>query len=549
MRHIALALALLLALSTPGFSAAPWFGLVTPSNGQEVCGSNVEISVSYDTATDEAVTYVELLMDGARVQERTLDEYRTRGICSFIWDASGYANGKHKVTVKLYSGEKLIGSTSGTFKVANQSLDGTPPTIEYFNIKPGQLLKGQVEVQLRATDDSGTAPLVSIFIDSQLKLIKNSPPYAYLWDTTLYDDGMHVVEAWAYDASGNRTVAKSVQVAIKNQMAPVELAQKVKPAKTPALANTVEPKGIKNTTKPIIASSTPVTVPAVKPVQVAAVPKELPAVKTEAARAVVPSVSSGGGAITTMPVIEHTGPLVEFIDSDYSISETRTTLVEPEIVTPTADIKPAVKVPAEKPVVKVVEPKPLPKQSVVAKVVETPAVGAALGAAALIAPSVSIPKLSAKPAKMALLPSSEYKLAPAKSFEPNLNAEPAAKPASAATPAGKMKAEIYGEKFTIDTAVMKGIPTAPLRQIWEHTGGQLFWHPESQTVKGYSREVDLELTIGNKSALVNNTSVFMPIAPYLDNGRAMVGLSFLQQAFRMDLQYDDKTGEFALVVQ
>jgi len=77
----------------------------------------------------------------------------------------------------------------------------------------------------------------------------------------------------------------------------------------------------------------------------------------------------------------------------------------------------------------------------------------------------------------------------------------------------------------------------------------LFWYPEKKLVKGFSREVDLELRIGDRRAIVNRVPVYMEIAPYIADGRTMVGISFLRYAFRMDLEENEKTGQLALVVR
>jgi len=524
------------------------YGLVAPPAGKVLAGKRVEISASYNTGSDEQVTDVELEIDGQPIQTRRLDPPRTRGISSFIWDASDCPNGVHRITVKLYSDGRLLGAVSGQYRVANRPPDTTPPAVTYFNVRPGQTVSGRIELKIKATDDSGEPPLVSVFIDHSLKLLKNNPPYSYIWDTTLYDDGEHQIEVWAYDAAGNRATAPALPIVVRNKMAPLKIAQNVKPDKNRAAASTtgpvpkVAPKAsvpapvsgagagavsshndsvaalttttptVKETAQSNTNQTAEPTATEPKPQEMAAIPVPLPSFEPAAARSVEPGQSTGGVALRTEQAADR-APLVEFID-------------EP------AEVK--------------VEASAGPSE------LAHPALGAHLAEANGLSPAISLPRAAAKETQVALRPTGWFEAAGPKRVPPSAETTKIAKLAlepATEVPAGRLRGEMYGREFTIDAEVNRGIPVAPLREVWEPTGGQLFWYPEKKLVKGFSREVDLELRIGDRRAIVNRVPVYMEIAPYIADGRTMVGISFLRYAFRMDLEENEKTGQLALVVR
>ncbi|MGB9620478.1 MAG: hypothetical protein ACPL7K_08715, partial [Armatimonadota bacterium] len=99
------------AMMTPavGVAVAAATGtLLSPPPGEKVTSRNVEVSVGYNTQSDLKVTRLELWVDGRRVAVRSLVRPETRGVCSFWWDTSGFARGPHKLSVKIFAGEKLV---------------------------------------------------------------------------------------------------------------------------------------------------------------------------------------------------------------------------------------------------------------------------------------------------------------------------------------------------------------------------------------------------------------------------------------------------------
>ena len=79
--------------------------------------------------------------------------------------------------------------------------------------------------------------------------------------------------------------------------------------------------------------------------------------------------------------------------------------------------------------------------------------------------------------------------------------------------------------FDVEPRVEAGIPLAPFRQIFEHTGGQVMWAADAKTVRALNADREVIIKVGSPSATVNGQSVSMERTSYIDRGRTIVPLS------------------------
>jgi hypothetical protein len=100
--------------------------------------------------------------------------------------------------------------------------------------------------------------------------------------------------------------------------------------------------------------------------------------------------------------------------------------------------------------------------------------------------------------------------------------------------------------FDVPPRVVHGMPLAPFRQIFEHTGGTVEWYAQSKTVRAINPNREIEFRIGQRTATVNDQSLKMQTAPYIDRGRAIVPLSFVKDALNVSVQYDPQTGHILI---
>jgi LysM repeat protein len=101
--------------------------------------------------------------------------------------------------------------------------------------------------------------------------------------------------------------------------------------------------------------------------------------------------------------------------------------------------------------------------------------------------------------------------------------------------------------FDVTPRVENGLPLAPFRQIFEYAGGVVVWYPETQEVRAANDRTEIKLQIGSKDAKVNQVVVVMDRAAFLDSGRTIVPISFMEKAMELKAEYDVKSGTIILV--
>ncbi len=263
----------------PVCAETSWVSIVSPGPGEVLAGRRAEVSVSFNTGSAQKVTRVDIDVEGQRCGTRNLAEPTSKGISSFLVDTTRFANGVRSIVVKVYSGTVLIGSASSKSAVSNSTIDVLPPTIKFVGVTQGKVVSGTTEIEVSARDGSDKDPLVSVMVDKSLKLIRNTPPYRYSWNTAEYENGRHTLHAYAYDEAGNRGDAQEIEVTVRNAGASIAEV----PAETPKVAAVEAPKSAAIETQVVVRTET---------ARPAVIPMERTASQTSAARTATPSVSS-----------------------------------------------------------------------------------------------------------------------------------------------------------------------------------------------------------------------------------------------------------------
>jgi hypothetical protein len=101
--------------------------------------------------------------------------------------------------------------------------------------------------------------------------------------------------------------------------------------------------------------------------------------------------------------------------------------------------------------------------------------------------------------------------------------------------------------FDVSPRLENGIPLTPFRQIMEHAGGVVVWYPETQDVRAANDQKEVKLHIGSKEAKVNEVVFVMDRAAFVDSGRTIVPMSFMEKALDLKAEYDVKTKTVMLV--
>lgn len=545
----------------------------------------VEISAFYQGSVGNQVVSIELFVDGNKAAQKVLDAPETRGVVSFLIDASALSSGPHRIVVRVTGSDAEIASARSSFSyqapapVAAPAPEETAPrTVTPLQTTPAPTLsivpprgmedgqvQGTVKLRVQASDPSGKAPFVSIFIDRQFKTLRNYAPYEFDWDTTTAPNGYHTIEAFGYNDAQAVGHAQSLRLYVNNPGGRTERRTDLLDA-APAphvrkASKSISPLGRKAHT----------------------VARRPQAPLLAIAKAATPSVGRASHRLRMAQV--------------FALIQRSARLSEMPALPPPFVGEAAVPAPlgAAKPAIEVVRP----HASVPTRGFKPFAHGAAIGMGrALLALTPSThPVRMANPKLMRLSPvgltgaelSSEFMLSPTL---PQIKATVSAHTTLAAGPnktlrvmtsvpqtrqtvrahtlraaralrvhMPKMASQINWLRAVGQSTVLfnssrlpldrplsaqGSVMFGPLRQIFQQGGGSLMWQARTGIVHARSQNRDVLVTIGKKSALVNNAVVMLDGRPYLNDGRTMIPLSFLKQAMNVDVNYDPASGHLVI---
>jgi hypothetical protein len=97
---------------------------------------------------------------------------------------------------------------------ALSNIGASPPTVSITSPASGSIVSGNATVNVLATSSTGIDS-VSLSVDGKLVGTDLTSPFSFVWDTTVYADGSHTLEAIATDINGNTSSASNT-VTIEN---------------------------------------------------------------------------------------------------------------------------------------------------------------------------------------------------------------------------------------------------------------------------------------------------------------------------------------------
>jgi len=102
---------------------------------------------------------------------------------------------------------------------------------------------------------------------------------------------------------------------------------------------------------------------------------------------------------------------------------------------------------------------------------------------------------------------------------------------------------VDGKATSIEAApeIVNSRTFVPIRFIAETFGSTVEWLPETQGITITLGDTTIGLQIGNATAVIGGNIVSLPAAPYIKNGRTMVPLRVISDAFGGDVAWDPAT--------
>lgn len=96
-------------------------------------------------------------------------------------------------------------------------------------------------------------------------------------------------------------------------------------------------------------------------------------------------------------------------------------------------------------------------------------------------------------------------------------------------------------KFDVKPRVRNGVALTPFRHLFEHAGGKVTWENSLKKVSGKTDGTALSFIIGDGFAMLNGLRVELEETSFLESGRAIVPLSFVQSALNLNVQFDPRS--------
>lgn len=504
-----------------------------PSNS----GDRIVLDISYRGGT---VDTVELYLDKALVAKRQIGTSQTRGMISFQLETTYLTEGPHEALVKAYGADGKVAVIPVKLTIAAADLSA-PVRITYPT--NGIQVSGSVPIRVRLDPDlQRQKPYVTFFVDRELQVLRNYPPYEYIWDTTRVNNGWHLVEAWTQADTGSPFKARPVNVNVNNPTGETKKLETIEQLAGPKKQTVIDMTPVAPKQPSLAAPVNGIghadpTVEGARPARI-----ELPTRPTTAGSSVAAEPRIGGLASSTLPPASAR----PFAAPDFKLAAPAPQMVGGVVVQPkgriapvaaglpslagTADIRPAVSpLATSRPVMTPA----MPSRPVVTPA-EAPAASTVTARAGETLRSVS--KRTGAPAR---------EIARLNATRPGAHLAAGENVIVPST----FEVAFDGARIAFDVAprVEGGIKLAPFRQIFEHTGGRLYWFGGSaQTVRAVNNTREIEIKIGSNTALVNNQPLTMEHKAYIVSGRTIVPLTFVRDALNVTVHYDPASGRLLI---
>lgn len=551
-----LALATSASLTTAALAPALAEKVTTPAGN----GLQLTLTAAGTVPADAALTLdvrfeggslrmVELQVDGTTVKKKSLLTRSNRGHLEFEIESGLLGEGLHDIVIRAQDASGNIATTTTQVKVTS----GATTLVKFVALKSKSMVQGVVPIEVKL-DPSIHNPYVTFLIDDAFQALTNYAPFTLNWDSTKVTNGLHTVSIEVYDGD---TLAKvkstSLQLNINN---PGGLTNRQN--ETPDLRS--NKSGGANPTATAINS-------AIDSSRYSAVPHsnlETPGASDSLSRLSASAPSATGALRSTAPGNLNSESAPAKPVSPLAPINTISKLVPATPVAPAAPYTHVMPISSSnidranstENRVKVGKPGVLgvfadPRQF---------ATLAASNPSSRLAHTVHPRRagnMAARPALTMEMDAVEstpaHVSAPKREVEMSHEVAPIKIARGARVLPGFNNAQTMQIAFDntriafdVPPRVEHGMPIAPFRQIFEHTGGAIQWFNQSKTLRAFSGTREIELHVGDSEAKVNNQTVQIEAKTFIEKGRTLVPLSFVRDALDVTVTYDAVTGHLRI---
>ncbi|MDB5054518.1 MAG: hypothetical protein JWM44_2568 [Bacilli bacterium] len=95
--------------------------------------------------------------------------------------------------------------------------------------------------------------------------------------------------------------------------------------------------------------------------------------------------------------------------------------------------------------------------------------------------------------------------------------------------------------FSVDPTIDNGTTLVQFKPVFEKLGLTVTWNGDTQTVTGTTYNLNIQLTIGSKTVVVNGKEEQLTVAPKIINDVTMIPLRFVGEASGREVSWDGRT--------
>jgi hypothetical protein len=182
----------------------PLVEITSPAGGETVSGV---VFVQVSASSSLGISFVDLSVDGESLGIDQAYPY------NFSWDTADLDPGLYTLTATAEDVSGGAGCASVDVIVeAPEPGDTIPPSVSIAYPEIGAVVSGIIRVSVNANDNAGVTR-VELYVDGNLTAEWTSAPFTAEWNVDETPGGQHIIQAKAFDASGNSTVSSNVSVA------------------------------------------------------------------------------------------------------------------------------------------------------------------------------------------------------------------------------------------------------------------------------------------------------------------------------------------------
>ena len=185
---------------------APAVAITSPVTGSTVQGI---VSIGVIATDNVGVVWVDCYLDGRSIGNRR------SSTATFSLDTTLIANGTHILQAHACDAGGNLGS-SATVNINVQNIpDASAPVVAITSPAGGANVHGSINIAIAATDNVGVTR-TECYLDNRLIGVRSGGTTTFRFDTTLVADGVHALQARAYDRAGNAGISAGISITVQN---------------------------------------------------------------------------------------------------------------------------------------------------------------------------------------------------------------------------------------------------------------------------------------------------------------------------------------------